>query len=536
MANKTIFMRAARAQKLAAPANTQNEAGGRAYALSAEHALAQYAATGTFNHTYYANADEQLETVLGLARTVSPEFLAKTAVYARQRGLMKDMPAFLLAVLATKDVNMLTKVFARVIDNGRMLRNFVAVVRSGVTGRKSFGSAPKRLLRAWFGARTPDAIFRQSIGSDPSLKDVIKMVRPSPKLGEGDTDAVREALYGYLIGKDTAHEKLPAMVRAFEEFKNAQAAGLGATLPNVPFEMLTAFPGDAAFWSQLAERMSFTQLRMNLNTLSRHGVFQDARMVSFVAAKLRDPAEVRHARVQPFQLLSAYKAAEANADMPMEISIALQEAMEVAIENVPVSLGRIVLCPDVSGSMHSPTTGFRKGATSKVRCIDIAALVTAAFLRGNTSAEVLPFSDDVVKMPRRLNPLDSVVTNAQYLASLPSGGTACSAPLRELNRRNATADLVVYVSDNMSWRDFGVTGAARGTAMAEEWQRFRARNQAAKLVLIDVQPYGSTQVDERADVLNVGGFSDAVFDLIASFAKGDLQAEHWVGAIDKIAV
>jgi hypothetical protein len=47
------------------------------------------------------------------------------------------------------------------------------------------------------------------------------MVRPSPKLGDGELDAVREALYGYLIGKEVAHEKLPTLVQAFERFKSS---------------------------------------------------------------------------------------------------------------------------------------------------------------------------------------------------------------------------------------------------------------------------------------------------------------------------
>ncbi len=175
-------------------------------------------------------------------------------------------------------------------------------------------------------------------------------------------------------------------------------------------------------------------------------------------------------------------------------------------------------------------------------------MVSAAFLRRNTSAEVIPFSDDVVKMPRRLNPLDSVMTNAQYLASLPSGGTACSAPLRHLNEQRATGDLVIYVSDNMSWADFardsgGVSGLAsrvgagtRASVMADEWDRFRRRNPNAKLVLIDIQPNSSTQMHERADVLNVGGFSDSVFDVISLFAKGELNADHWVGAIKSVSL
>ena len=100
-------------------------------------------------------------------------------------------------------------VFPRVIDNGKMLRNFVQIVRSGVIGRKSFGSAPKRAAQAWFASRTPETIFRQSLGAQPSMADVIKMVRPSPANDKGEKDAVREALYGYLIGKDVDAEKLP---------------------------------------------------------------------------------------------------------------------------------------------------------------------------------------------------------------------------------------------------------------------------------------------------------------------------------------
>jgi 60 kDa SS-A/Ro ribonucleoprotein len=61
--------------------------------------------------------------------------------------------------------------------------------------------------------------------------------------------------------------------------------------------------------------------------------------------------------------------------------------------------------------MLSPVTGQRKGSTTKVRCIDLAALVAAAVLRKNPSAEVLPFESHVVKV--NLNPRDSVMTNAQ---------------------------------------------------------------------------------------------------------------------------
>jgi 60 kDa SS-A/Ro ribonucleoprotein len=106
------------------------------------------------NRTFYATADEQMKTVLALAQTVEPAFVAKTAIHARESGYMKDMPALLCAVLASRDRELLKATFPRVMDNARMVRNFVQIIRSGVTGRKSLGTLPKRLVRDWIAARS----------------------------------------------------------------------------------------------------------------------------------------------------------------------------------------------------------------------------------------------------------------------------------------------------------------------------------------------------------------------------------------------
>jgi len=516
----------------AAPANTTNEAGGKAYAFSAEHALAQYAVTGTLHNTFYASAEDQLTKLLELAGACSPEWVAKTAVYCRERGFMKDAPTVLLATLAVRDVALMKRVFARIVDSGKMLRSFVQVIRSGQVGRKSLGSAPKRAAQAWFAARSPEMIFRQSLGNQPSMADVIKLTRPSPKLPNGETDKTREALYGYLIGKVVDRAALPPIVQAFEGFKKGEGP-----MPDVPFELLTALELDTSHWTAIARAMTWTQTRMNLNTLLRKGVLADAAMVDLVAARLRDPDAVRRARAFPYQLLAAFRAAASG--MPLPIANALQDALEIATENVPALAGRVVICPDVSGSMHSPITGHRGSATTAVRCLDVAGLFAAAILRKNPDALVLPFSDDVVTMPRPLNPRDSIMTNADALAALPSGGTACSAPLRRLNALGAPVDVVIVVSDNQSWADFALrpTGrTTRGTAMAEEWERLRVKNPKARLVLVDLQPNQTTQVVDRQDVLNVGGFSDAVFELCSTFAKGELEGEHFVSTIQRVAL
>jgi 60 kDa SS-A/Ro ribonucleoprotein len=128
-----------------------------------------------------------------------------------------------------------------------------------------------------------------------------------------------------------------------------------------------------------------------------------------------------------------------------------------------------------------------------------------------------------------------VLTNAAKMAAISPGGTNCSAPLAWLNGRHAQGDLVVFVSDNESWVD---TTSGRGTATMEQWSVFKARNPRAKLVCIDLQPYSTVQAVDtgRGDVLNIGGFSDHVFDVIAEFARGTLNSEAWVGVIEKVSL
>lgn len=515
MANTTLFQSI---KNRFTKTDTHNEAGGIAYTLTPKQQLAQLAATGCLNSTYYADAQDQLEQVLELAKNLDAEFIAKTAVYARQKGFMKDMPALLLAVLAQKDVNMLARVFDQVADNGKMLRNFAQIIRSGAVGRKSFGNRPKKLMQTWLLTATEKQLLNAAVGNSPSLADVVKMVHPKPR------EAWRAAWFAWLIGKPYEREALPPITRAFEDYKQSRQGAL----PDVPFQMLTALELNSGDWAQIARNGSWQQVRQNLNTFLRHDVFAKSKNIKMVTEKLHDKAAIRRARVLPYQLLTAYQAT--SEQMPSEIREALQDAMETAVQNVPAIRGKVVVCPDVSGSMHSSATGYRGSATSETRCIDIAALVSAAMLRTNPKARVIPFERITVNV--QLNPRDSVMTNAEKLANIGGGGTACSAPLAMLNREKADVDLVVIVSDNESWADRGQRWGGK-TGLMKEWDILKQRCPEAKLVCLDIQPYTTAQAQNRHDILNIGGFSDQVFTLIGSFAEQGMGADFWVEEIEK---
>jgi 60 kDa SS-A/Ro ribonucleoprotein len=507
--------------KITKVTDTINNAGGTAYSLSDKAALAQYAMTGCFNGTYYTSDKDQLNRTLELANKVDPEFVAKLAIYSRQKGLMKDMPAVLAAVVAGKNSELLTSIFSKVIDNPKMLRNFVQVIRSGATGRKSLGTRPKKLIQSYLENLTDEQLFKADVGNDPSLQDIIKMVHPRP------TNKKRSALYAYLLDKKYNKRDLCSLAKEFESFK----AELGKEIPDVPFQMLTALPLTDQHWKQIATNATWTQIRMNLNTFARHNVFENSSLIDQLAKKLSNAELVKKAKAFPYQLFTAFLNADSN--VPVQLTNALQDAAVHALDNIPEVNGKVYVMVDTSGSMSHAVTGNRGSVTSKTRYIDVAAVFAAAILRKNPTAEIVPF--DTTVHSHKLNSHDSIMTNAKTLAGFGGGGTNCSIALSHINKNNAKGDLVIYVSDNESWVDSDNTAYYRNsTATMQEWNKFKTRNPKAKLVCIDIAPGDSTQVHNREDILNVGGFSDQVFDVISHFIEKGNNKELWVDTIEAV--
>lgn len=557
MANKNVF-KSGQKGITAPPADTVNRAGGRAYQLGEKAALAQYAATGTFNDTFYSTGEAQVSEVLAIAAKVDPEFIGKVAVYARTDGRMKDMPALLCAHLSTRGpegLEVLKRVFSVVIDNGKMLRNFVQIMRSGITGRKSLGTAPKNLVASWFASKAPADIFRMSTGNDPSIPDVLYMSR---SLDMGSPE--RKAFYAYLLDREYDFDSLPPLVKEYEVLKKDPAAA--TSLPRVPFEMLMGLPLGDSGWKLLSEQLSWTQIRMNLNTLARHNVFNSEKYVSMVAAKLSDQGLIEKAKPFPYQLLTTYlntipdseyqsfvgrggyyspqpTADKEKAEIPKKVLNALHSAMEIATKNVPTIEGPVYVAVDVSGSMQSPVTGHRAGATTKTRAVDVAALIGATFLRKNPGgSELLPFSDNLF-LKHGCIPQDSIMTNAQKLAKLGGGGTNMASAVEYLNKTKKMGNLIVVVSDCETWvddsrygRGIGYRGA--GTTFAQAFAEYKSRNPKAKLVTINLQAGQTTQVQSTPDVLNIGSFSDSIWEIIKNFVEGVPSADYWVDVIGKV--
>lgn len=559
MANKSLFVSS---NSRLPRANAVNEAGGLAYKLEPKHALAQVAATGTFGGAFYSTAETQLSEVLKLIDEVDDnQYLAKLALYAREKAFMKDMPAALLVALSVRDTELMHRVFDRVVDNGRVLRNVFQMIRSGQfknksgKGRIGLSSSVQRAFQRWLNTASVGKLMSASIGNDPSLRDILRMARPTPK------DNTRRAMFGWLTDKSiekwapATEADLPVEVQSLVAYRNSETeeaqALIAGGLDNVRWDLLSDAAKGPMVWAALARKMGPQALRMNLNTLLRHGVFSVAdrsvdlnrsdltggavndNMVDYVAGRIADESEIRRSKQFPYQFLAAYLNADEN--VPQKIKTALHKAAEIACGNVPELPGPVVIGLDTSGSMGCAVTGNRgRGATSKMRCIDVAALFAAAILRRNPDSVVIPFDTKVYDA--KIDPNDSILSIAERLAKYGGGGTDCSLPLVAANQKYADRKFagIVLVSDNESWVGQGRYGS---TGVMTAWEAFvsnqrKLRQQQGaiaglnvdpKLVCIDLQPYQTVQACERADIMNIGGFSDAVFNVISAFLVDNNQ-------------
>ena len=90
-----------------------------------------------------------------------------------------------------------------------------------------------------------------------------------------------------------------------------------------------------------------------------------------------------------------------------------------------------------------------------MRCVDVAALFAAAILRRNPDSIVVPF--DTRAYQAKIDPSDSILSLSARLSKYGGGGTDCSLPLVEANKRYAKRAFagIVLVSDNESWINSG---------------------------------------------------------------------------------
>jgi len=541
--NKTMFAPASVATPLVPLADTSNAAGGAAYSTSDEKVLAQIACTGTFGNTFYINGETQLAQLIAAAERVSPEYLAQVTVYAHQHGLMKDTPAVLLALLLGRSHELFGRVFPLVINNAKMLHNFAAVIRSGVTGRRNFGSVARKLVSDWLINADTWKLLNGASNNNPSLGDIINMVHPRPK------DAAQAAFFKWFANRSeltfSEHELLPEQVRALDNFVANRTDD--TPIPDVPFFFLEGLELSHQQRLALAAKTSPVQSLKMINTFNRNNLFGSplpgAGDVTFKADLINRLERITFdakTKLFPFQAMTALHALEGA--VPGDVKATVENLVNRAMTKAPVLKGTTVVAVDISSSMRSMVLGRNDKASTNTSCVDVAALIGVGIVKCNPENSILVLFNDNIGF-WQFNHDHSVVTVANEIARITTGGT--NTPLviemllqsyaREKASGNSPAviDNVIIVSDNESW--IGASGGnytRGGVPLQARWQEYlKEWNPKAKMLCININPEKSVQVKDTPNAINIGGFSDIVFQLMDDYFNNDTTGDFWVDRI-----
>lgn len=452
-----------------APTKTANFAGGEAYVQSAKPEFVSIALTSFLKDQFYRTADETQKRIIALLDQVGPEFAAKTAVYARQEYGMRSVTHLIAAEVVDRAKGkpwvkkFLKAVVRRPDDVTEILAYWMA--RHGNTQKKLPNAFRRGLGAALSDFNEYQLAKYKGGGKSVALVDAVNLLHPP------HTEALSKLIKGTLQAPDTWEVGL---TRAGEA-EDAEVA-------------------KSDEWKRLVaeDKLGYLALLRNLRNILKHA--PDS--VDTVAARLCDPVRVKKSLVFPFQFLSALDVLEQEGGFAAaKLVVAISDAIDISVSNVPQFDGSTLVVLDTSGSM---TSAKAQGGQT---CARIGAIFAATLYKANLGADLMTFSDCARYVT--LNRRDSLLTLAKRIP-FASGGTNFHSIFQTANRKY---DRLIILSDMQGW----VSYHAPTSALAA----YRARTAAdPKVYSFDLAGYGTLQFPER-NVYAVAGFSDKTLSTLA---------------------
>jgi 60 kDa SS-A/Ro ribonucleoprotein len=502
-------------------ASTQtNEAGHPSFERPLRERYLQLLLTNTVSNTFYTQAQELIDHTLALHQEMilaDPVFATKAIVYARQTGFMRLQPIVGLAALAKfgteSSRSKFDVAFNKVILTPGDLQDFVEIVRGGKVGRPGMGRMVKTQIGRWLNRMSEyHAIKYASGGQGYALRDLLRLARPKP------ANAKQNDLFNWITDREkwgkrpVNEESVNPQVLAFEALKSATTTEeklRWIEQGRLPHEVVTGtIKPDLQVWTYLMHQMPTFALLRNLNSLQRAGVFKDRVNAMFAQDRLNDALSIRKAKILPFRVYQALRMFAPAGFEDQGIRDALVRALDAAVISESLLGKRVVISPDVSGSMANPISG-----KSDVEYRDVAAIFAASLFKQSDQALVLAFDDRLYKMA--WNRADSVYGNASKLREIRGGGTDLDLPLDYLLSENMACEVLIAITDSEEWA---------GSGFLPTWRKYKA-TQAGKdckafLIQLSADKGIGVVPPEEKDVYYIYGWGDQVLSYIDVVLSG----------------
>lgn len=519
----------------------ENSAGGYSFAVDDWVRLDRFLILGSEGGSYYASEKKlTIENANAVQRCIQSDGLRvvnRIVEISKDGRAPKNDPAlFALAMCAgmgndetrQKALDVLPEV-ARI---GTHLFHFLEYVE----GFRGWGRGLRRAVSNWYNDMPVLKLAYQALKYQRrdgwSHRDALRLSHPI-----ADT-TIRDALYRYIVGKDSNIAQHLSLIDAFEQAGQSdskrQIRGL-IEENNLSREMIpTKWLNEPEIWGALLPKMPLTALIRNLGKMTSIGLLKPmSSEVSTATGKITNLDYIRKSRLHPLSILVALKIYSQGHGMkgslkwePVGAIVdALDKAFYLSFGNVKPTGKRTMLALDVSGSMSANIAGMPLSCRSASAALAMVTaktesqyMVTMFSSAGSNFKSLIDSGNNfgwydlgISELPispnQRLDDIEKSISN------LPFGGTDCALPMLYALKRDIKVDTFIIYTDSETW-----AGHIHPIQALQEYRKIT--NIPAKLIVVGMVSNGFSIADpDDNGMLDCVGFDTSVPQIISDFSR-----------------
>jgi len=450
---------------------TENFAGGQAYQQSKEVELISLLVTSFADDQFYRSSEDVFKQLSYLIDKCDKKFAAKAGIYARKKFGMRSITHVLASEIAKhiSGEEWAKQFFKDIVYRPDDMMEILSYHKQ--RGQKIPNALKKGFAKAFEKFDGYSLAKYRGVDKKVKLVDVANLVHPKPV--DKNKEALELLIKGQLKTQDTWESELSAVGQKAETPEEKQK-----------------LKGEA--WGKLIKekRLGYFALLRNLRNI----IEQAPGHLDEALQTLKDDDIIRKSLVLPFRYLTAYdeiQRMDVGTNQARKVMMALNEAVDKSVKNVPVFEGDTLVVLDESGSMSG-------------RPAKIGALFAAVLVKTN-NCDFITFANNAGY--RNINPMDSVLTITKSI-DFTYGGTNFRSIFQTANRKY---DRIIILSDMQGWIGYD-------TPM-RDYNEYKAKYDANPTVFsFDLQSYGTLQMPEN-NIYCLAGFSEKVFDIMNLLEK-----------------
>ena len=473
-----------------------------AYRLSPEWDLYTSVVTSALSDKFYEKASDRTEKIRHLIAKNDPQFVARLAVYTRERMNLRSIPLVLAVELAKvhSGDDLVRRMTTRIIQRADEITELLAYYQMSNkrNGIKKLSRLSKQLqggLQNAFNKFDEYQFAKYNQDTEIKLRDALFLAHPKAK------DEAQQLIFNKIVGNEL---QTPYTWET-------ELSALGQTKFDSEKAKKEAFTRK---WEELIDsgKVGYMALLRNLRNILEAEV--SSQHIQRVCETLSAKEKVLRSKQLPFRFLSAYRElSQVNSGYASKVMNALEEAVKATAANIAGfdETTKVVVACDVSASMQKAIS-----PKSKVMNYDIG-LMLGMLLKSrcqNVVSGMFGSTWKIVNLPDSgvLSNVDAFYKREGEVGYSTNGYLV----VEDLLSQGKVMDKIMVFTDCQLWDSTG-----SNIQMRNVWKKYKAIAPDAKLYLFDLAGYGTVPLDiTNDDVHLIAGWSDKIFDILQAIDNG----------------